>query len=235
MPLLEVDNLFVSYGNVPALRGVTLQFEPGEVVSILGPNGAGKTTLLRALAGVERVKSGRATLGGRVITDLPAWRIARQGLAHVPQGRRCFSSLTVEENLMLGGAQLNRADLTSRVEEVFVYFPALLEKRRQMAGELSGGQQQMLAIGRALVSRPRVLMVDEPSLGLAPTIIKSLGPILLRLAKEEGTAVILAEQNVGLASLCSETGYILTNGRVAIQGKIVDLAPNLMEIYTGAS
>lgn len=235
MSLLEIVDARVSYGNIPALRGVSLAVESGEVVSILGPNGAGKTTLLRMLAGVERMQSGSISLGGQDIHSLPAWKISRLGLAHVPQGRRCFSSLSVEENLILGGVQLRRAELVTRINEAFKYFPALQEKKDQMAGELSGGQQQMLAICRALISRPRVLMIDEPSLGLAPTIVKSLGPILSRLASEEGTAIILAEQNVGLASLCSEMGHILINGRFVLQGIISDLAPNLMEIYTGGN
>jgi branched-chain amino acid transport system ATP-binding protein len=233
IPLLRVDDVHVSYGRTPALRGVSFVVRAGELVSFLGPNGAGKTTLLRAISGLAPISQGFVELSGRDITKLNTWKTAQQGIAHVPQGRRCFVNLTVAENLALGARKARRAEIKDRVASVCKHFPMLAEKSRQLAGQLSGGQQQMLAVARALMSQPTVLLIDEPSLGLAPAVVKSLGPILTGLAGETGTAVILAEQNVGLASACTSTTYVLRGGVCVLSGPVEEIKPRLMSLYSG--
>jgi branched-chain amino acid transport system ATP-binding protein len=232
-PLLLVEDVHIAYGRSPAVNGVSIAVERGEVVALLGPNGAGKSSLLRGISGVARIVRGAVLLAGKDITSYPEWRRARLGVALVPQGRRCFPQLSVRDNLVLGGGTIKKSEFSRRVEDVYEYFPALRTKAGQAAGELSGGQQQMLAIGRALMARPDVLMIDEPSLGLAPAVVKSLAPILQSLAAQRQMAVLLAEQNIGLATACSTSGYVLRSGVCVLRGSLADIAPRLMSVYTG--
>jgi branched-chain amino acid transport system ATP-binding protein len=232
-PLLSVDRLHVKYGTVPAVRGVSLKVDAGEVVCILGPNGAGKSTLLRAVSGLVASSSGEVRLAGSVLDRRTAWSAASQGVAHVPQGRRCFPNLTVEENMILGAYHVEARQLKSRLQGLYEAFPVLEEKRRRPAAHLSGGQQQMLAIARALMSAPRVLMLDEPSLGLAPLIVKFLAPVLLEQAATHGTAVLLAEQTSSLAAICASRGYVMHGGVFTIDGSIHEIGDRLVAEYFG--
>jgi branched-chain amino acid transport system ATP-binding protein len=195
-PLLKVSELRVNYGAVAAIRGVTLSVSAGEVVALLGANGAGKSTLLRTVSGLIRPRAGRILLGGEAIHRLPPARIVRLGVAHCPEGRRVFGSLTVAENLRLGAAaRADRAGITADRERIYAMFPILAERMTQPAGTLSGGEQQMLAMGRALMARPRVLLLDEPSLGLAPLLVQQIFRTLAEL-KAEGVTMLLVEQNI---------------------------------------
>jgi branched-chain amino acid transport system ATP-binding protein len=214
--LLELDGVEARYGPVHALHGVSLAVEEGSVVAVLGPNGAGKTTTLRAISGTVR-RAGRIRLGGRPIGRLGPDAVARLGVAHVPEGRGTFSELTVWENLRLG-AYTRRGSIRPELERVFTYFPWLSERRRQQAGTLSGGEQQMLALARAFVHRPRLLLLDEPSLGLAPVLVAELFRIVRELNEDEGLTVLVVEQNAHLALQAAEAGYVLEAGRVALSG-----------------
>ncbi|BDG60936.1 ABC transporter ATP-binding protein [Caldinitratiruptor microaerophilus] len=221
--LLTVTDLHVYYGSVHALKGVSLEVAEGEVVALLGANGAGKTTLLRTISGLVRPRQGEIRLGDRVITHLPAHEIVALGVAHAPEGRRVFGTLTVEENLTLG-AYVRGA--TPEVEEtrawVYDLFPRLRERRRQMAGTLSGGEQQMLAIGRALMARPRLLLLDEPSLGLAPLLVQSIFRTIAEIARQ-GVTILLVEQNARAALRLAQRGYVLTTGTILASGSAAEL------------
>ena len=216
--MLEVQNLQVAYGAAPALWGVTFELRGRELLCVVGPNGAGKTTLINTLAGVLRAKAGRMVFEGRDITALPAHRFCEAGIAIVPEGRRLFGSMSVLENLEIGSilpaAKAKRADSLAMV---LALFPALKEKLAQAAGELSGGQQQMVAIGRALMARPRLLLLDEPSLGLSPLIVQELFGAIRRVNRE-GTAVLLVEQNVATALRVADRAYVLEEGRMVAEG-----------------
>jgi branched-chain amino acid transport system ATP-binding protein len=216
--LLEVEALRASYGPLQALHGVDVTVEEGGVVAILGPNGAGKTTILRALSGMVRT-SGRATFDGRSLIGLPTERIVRLGVAHVPEGRGTFPTLTVEENLRLG-AYLRRsaAEVNEDLERWYGVFPRLADRRSQAAASLSGGEQQMLAIARALLLRPRLLLLDEPSLGLAPMVTKELFTVLGRIKREQHTTMLLVEQNANLALELADHAYVLEAGRTVLAG-----------------
>ena len=218
MPLLELRNVTARYGPIRALHGVSLTVEEGEVVALLGANGAGKTTTLRAVSGTVRT-GGQIVFDGGPIARRRPESIARRGIAHVPEGRGLFSELTVWENLRLG-AYVNgdRKSLQEESERVFEYFPWMADRRDQPAATLSGGEQQMLALGRALVSRPRLLMLDEPSLGLAPTIVAELFRIVRHLNEERGTTVLVVEQNANIALQTAARAYVLEVGRVALHG-----------------
>jgi branched-chain amino acid transport system ATP-binding protein len=220
-PLLELDNVEARYGPIKALQGVSLAVGEGEVVALLGANGAGKTTTLRAVSGTVR-RTGRISFAGRALERRSAEAVARAGIAHVPEGRGTFRELTVRENLRLG-AWTRRGRLHGEEERVLVHFPALAERTRQPAGTLAGGEQQMLALARALMARPRLLMLDEPSLGLAPLVVASIFAILRRLNEEEGLAVLLVEQNATLAFEAASTAYVLETGRVALSGPADEL------------
>jgi branched-chain amino acid transport system ATP-binding protein len=226
MSLLELRGLEVAYGDLPALRGVSVSVEAGETLSVVGANGAGKTTMLRAISGLMRPRAGQIVLDGERLDSLPSHAIVARGVVQVPEGRKIFPSLTVLENLELGSyvaaAKARRRD---GLAEVFELFPRLKERERQAAGTMSGGEQQMLAIGRALMARPRVLMLDEPSLGLAPLMVKEIFRIIGEINRS-GTTVLLVEQNTRQALALSRRGYVLENGRVVLEGSGVELLGN---------
>jgi branched-chain amino acid transport system ATP-binding protein len=217
MTLLEVERLEARYGDVPALHDVSLRVEDGTIVALLGANGAGKTTTLRAISGLVR-KSGEIVFGGRRITRYSPERIARLGVAHVLEGRGVMGELTVRENLRLGAHLRWDRGVKRDLAKIYEYFPILEQRQTQLAGTLSGGQQQMLVIGRALMARPRLLMLDEPSLGLAPLVVREIYSILARLNEEEGLTVLVVEQNAALALNSAATAYVLEVGRVALEG-----------------
>jgi branched-chain amino acid transport system ATP-binding protein len=219
--LLELEDVEARYGPVHALHGISLSVEEGSVVTVLGPNGAGKTTTLRAISGTVR-RSGRIAFAGRPLDRLGPDAVARLGVAHVPEGRGTFSELTVWENLKLG-AYSRRGSIEPELQRVFTYFPWLSERRRQDAGTLSGGEQQMLALARAFVHRPRLLLLDEPSLGLAPVLVAELFRIVRELNEDEGLTVLVVEQNAHLALQAAHAGYVLEAGRVVLAGTSEEL------------
>jgi branched-chain amino acid transport system ATP-binding protein len=217
--MLEVHDLQVAYGQARALWGVSFTLRARELLCVVGPNGAGKTTLINALAGVLRSQSGRIVLEGRDITALPPHRFCEAGLAIVPEGRRLFGSMSVLENLEIGSLlAAAKAKRSESIEQVLALFPALKPKLGQAAGELSGGQQQMVAIGRALMARPRILLLDEPSLGLSPLIVQEMFGAIRRVNEEAGTAVLLVEQNVATALRVAHRAYVLEEGRMVAEG-----------------
>jgi branched-chain amino acid transport system ATP-binding protein len=218
---LVVRDLFAGYQQVPVVRELNLEVRPGEVVALLGPNGAGKTTTLETIAGLNRPISGTVELSGENIGGIPAHLLARRGLALVPEGRALFPGLTVREHLRLAGKRGRGVD--SREEELLEMLPELRKCLARKAGLLSGGEQQMLAVGRALVTRPRLLLVDEMSLGLAPVIVERLLPILRRAADELGASVLFVEQHVALALEISDRAYVLTHGRIRLEGAAAEL------------
>ena len=224
--MLEVQNLSVAYGDVRVLHGVTLRVGRGEIVSLVGANGAGKTTTLRAVSGLLPVAEGDINFDGDPITGLAPSRIVERGLAHVPEGRQLFTNMTVRENLEMG-AYLPRAKsvLAETLAWVTGLFPRLGERSAQLAGTLSGGEQQMLAIGRALMSRPRLLILDEPSLGLAPIMVKAIFDAVTRINKD-GTTVLLVEQNLVQSLRLSHRGYVLETGRIVLEGTGAELLAN---------
>jgi branched-chain amino acid transport system ATP-binding protein len=236
-PLLEVSDLRVNYGAVAAIRGVTLSVSAGEVVALLGANGAGKSTLLRTVSGLTRPRAGRITLGGEAIHRLPPARIVRLGIAHCPEGRRVFGSLTVAENLRLGAAaRADRTGMDADRDRIYAMFPILAERMTQAAGTLSGGEQQMLAMGRALMARPRVLLLDEPSLGLAPLLVRQIFRTLAEL-KASGVTMLLVEQNINLALDLADRAYVLRTGEVSLAGSAADLKADYESVaaaYLGA-
>ncbi|GAA4624022.1 ABC transporter ATP-binding protein [Actinoallomurus vinaceus] len=233
--MLEVSDLEVSYGGVQALRGMSLTVGEGEIVALLGNNGAGKTTMLSAVSGLVRPGAGRIAYEGADITREPPPKIVGRGLVHVPEGRRIFSTLTVHENLLLGGYLVRDAkELARRVDRAYTLLPKLAERRDQHGGTLSGGEQQMLAIGRALVAGPRLLMLDEPSMGLAPLIVAAVMDVI-RDINEAGTSVLLVEQNAKAALKIAHRGYVIENGRCVLDGPAADLAADsrVVEAYLG--
>ena len=220
--LLELSDVTARYGQVVALHGVSLTVDDGEIVALLGANGAGKTTTLRAVSGTVR-RTGDVVLGGRRLTRATPETVARYGVAHVPEGRGIFAELTVWENLRMGGYIVRRPDFAT----VLGYFPWLQERRNQQAGTLSGGEQQMLALARAFLSRPRLLMLDEPSLGLAPLITREVFRVVTELNQKEGLAVLVVEQNAAVALAAAQRGYVLETGRIAVTGSAADLKSNV--------
>ena len=222
MPLLELEQLEARYGAVRALHGLSLTVDEGTIVALLGANGAGKTTALRAISGLVR-KSGEIVFGGRRITRYAPERIARLGIAHVPEGRGGIAELTVRENLRLGAHLRRGRSVKDDLAAVYGYFPVLEEKQGDPAGSLSGGQQQMLVIGRALMAQPRLLMLDEPSLGLAPLVVREIYAVLERLNRERGLTVLVVEQNASVALQTASSAYVLEVGRIALQGASVEL------------
>ena len=228
--MLKVKNLQVYYGMIHALRATSLHVKPKEIVALIGANGAGKTTMLSAVSGVVRAASGEVSLDGKEITRLRADRIVREGIAHVPEGRHVFKPLTVEDNLLLGAYHRysfrRRELLRAEIEDVFSLFPALAGRRKQPAGTLSGGEQQMLAIGRALLSSPKVLLLDEPSMGLAPRIVREIFDHIAMLRREREMTILLVEQNARGALAIADRGYVLETGRVVLQGSSEELLAN---------
>ncbi|HNW84682.1 MAG: ABC transporter ATP-binding protein [Candidatus Cryosericum sp.] len=225
--LLAVKDLVVNYGAVQALKGVTLELGDRDIVAVLGANGAGKTTLLKSISHIQPVRSGSVLFNGTDLATVPAFRLAELGIAHVPEGRQVFSTLTTEENLNVGAYGVRNQpagkQLAKTKDWVFDLFPILKERRKQLAGTLSGGEQQMLAIGRGLISKPRVLLLDEPSLGLAPIIVQEIFRVIRQIHEEEGVSILLVEQNARKALGVARFGYILELGKVAIEGEACDL------------
>ncbi len=235
-PVLELQELRVRYGNVEALHGVSLTVNAGEIVTLLGANGAGKSTTLRAVSGLLRPSSGRILLDGKPADLVPAHERVRLGIAQAPEGRRIFGTLTVAENLALGAFTRRDEEETARTTAwIYELFPVLEERRAQLAGTLSGGEQQMLAIGRALMARPRVLLLDEPSLGLAPLLVKSIFGVIRHINASTGVSVVLVEQNARAALKLAHRGYVLEVGNVALQGDAAALAadPKVQSAYLG--
>jgi len=224
MALLSIENLKVRYGAIHALHGISITVEPGEIVTLIGANGAGKSTTLRAVSGLCKCAAGRIVFDGKDLAGLPPHKILRLGLAQVPEGRGIFPNLTVDENLDLGAfARKNHREVLSDRDRVFVLFPRLKERLRQRAGTLSGGEQQMLAIGRALLARPRLMLLDEPSLGLAPQLVQTIFKII-REINASGTTIFLVEQNAHMALQVANRAYVLEVGSVVMQGDAKQLA-----------
>ena len=234
--MLEVTNLQVSYGAIHALHGVSLKVNPGEIVTLIGANGAGKSTTLRAISGLVKAQAGSVTYDGRPITNLAPHEIVKRGLSQVPEGRMVFANLTVLENLKMG-AYLRRdpAGIAKTMDHVFSVFPRLKEREQQIAGTLSGGEQQMLAIGRALMSQPKFLMLDEPSLGIAPLLVKTIFEKIVEINREQGITILLVEQNANLALEISKFGYVLETGRIILQDSAAALRqdPKVKSAYLG--
>ena len=233
-PALEIDDVAVYYDKRRALEGVTLTVERGEIVTLLGANGAGKSTTLRAVSGLVRAARGRIVYEGRDISHAPADAIVAAGVGHVPEGREIFGEFTVLENLLVGGHTVPRRQIGERIEEAFRLFPVLRERRLQAAGTLSGGEQQMLAIGRALMPRPRLLLLDEPSLGLAPLLSREIFDVIRRI-NADGVSVLLVEQNARRALALATRGYVLETGRLVASGPSAGLAadPRVRRAYLG--
>jgi branched-chain amino acid transport system ATP-binding protein len=232
---LEARDLVVSYGEVPGVRGISLYVEQGEIVALLGANGAGKSTTLKALMGMERSKSGAILLNGVDVTGEPAYTAPRRGVSLVPEGRRIFKRMTVKENLEVGGVTRSAAERPALLAQVYAMFPRLDERSAQLAGTLSGGEQQMLAIGRALMAKPHFVLFDEPSLGLAPLVVAGVMDAVRRISREFGVGAILVEQNVEVALDVASRAYVLSRGRIALQGEsaAVRTDPALRQAYLG--
>jgi branched-chain amino acid transport system ATP-binding protein len=233
--MLEILNLKVSYGAIKALDGVSLSVPQGSIVALLGANGSGKTTLIRAVMGLAAPLSGQILLDGRELTGLAPHEVVRRGVAVVPEGRRIFVNLSVHENLLLGGyCRWDKQAGSRDLEEIYAIFPRLSERRGQLAGSLSGGEQQMLALGRGLMSRPRLLLLDEPSLGLAPLLVREVFKIIDRLNRR-GVTILLVEQNAAVALKIAAYAYVLETGRVVLEGPGAELLsqPRLKDAYLG--
>ncbi len=243
MYMLQVENVEVVYNDVVlVLKGLSLRAEKGGITALLGANGAGKSTTLKAISGLLRAEDGEVTEGGILFEGTPithwnADRIVRSGIFQVMEGRRVFEDLTVEENLRCGAFTRPRSEFAGSLERVYTYFPRLQERRKQLAGYMSGGEQQMLAIGRALMARPKLLLLDEPSLGLAPLLVEEIFQIVSRVNKEEGVTILLVEQNARAALNIASMGYIMENGRIVLDGPAQDLLhnPDVQEFYLGLS
>lgn len=224
--LLQLKDIYVHYGPVAAVRGISIDVKEADFVTLIGSNGAGKSTVLRTISGLSHPSSGVIEFNGLSIEKMSADKILKLGIAHVPEGRRVFKDLSVTENLLLGAYTRNdQADIQRDIEEIFDYFPRLRERKNQQARTMSGGEQQMVAIGRALMSRPRILLLDEPSLGLAPVIVQEIARILVEINKR-GVAVILVEQNAELALELAQHGYVLETGNIALEGEASGLMDN---------
>jgi len=232
--LLQIEALASCYGRIPALKGIDLHIGAGELVALVGANGAGKTTLLRALSGVQPVSAGHVRFEGVDITHAPPERRVRLGIVQVPEGRQVFGPLSVEDNLRLGAYLRGRAQAEESIERVYAMFPVLKSKRREAAGTLSGGQQQMLAIGRALMAAPRLLLLDEPSMGLAPRLVEDIFGCV-RSLKQASTTIFLVDQNARAALAVADRAYVLETGRVVLEGAGADLLENdqVKEAYLG--
>jgi branched-chain amino acid transport system ATP-binding protein len=234
-PLLDLKELQVAYGGIQAVKGIDLHVDQGELVCLIGANGAGKTTTLKGITGLQPIKSGKIHYAGEDITGKPAFQLVRKGLSMVPEGRGVFGALTIEENLAMGAyARDDRAAIKDDIERVFGLFPRLKERRKQTAGTLSGGEQQMLAMGRALMSRPKLLLLDEPSMGLAPLMVQKVFETVMAVSKE-GVTILLIEQNAKLALEVSSRGYVMESGEITLQGKAKQLLsdPKVRAAYLG--
>ena len=224
MSMLEVKDLQVYYGVIQALKGISFHVEQGDVIALIGANGAGKTTTLQTLTGIIPAKAGSIVFEGKDLTKTPAHKIVEMGMAHVPEGRRVFADMSVYENLLMGAyTRKDKNEIAQSLEMVYKRFPRLKERTGQRAGTLSGGEQQMLAMGRALMERPRVLLLDEPSMGLAPLLVKEIFSII-KTINEEGTTVLLVEQNANMALSIADYAYVLETGRITLSGPAADLS-----------
>jgi branched-chain amino acid transport system ATP-binding protein len=234
VPLLEVSDIRTHYGSIEALKGVSLTVEEGEVVTLIGSNGAGKSTTLRSISGLTPASSGRISFGGQDITRVPAHEIVAYGIALSPEGRHCFPRMTVRENLDLGAHHRRGAEVAVDLERVFELFPRLHEREKQKAGTMSGGEQQMLAIGRALMARPRLLMLDEPSMGIAPILVQRIYETIGEINRD-GVTILLVEQNANYALDISARGYVLETGRVVLANDSAQLRddPEVQRAYLG--
>ncbi|EFL51320.1 ABC transporter related protein [Solidesulfovibrio fructosivorans JJ]] len=233
--MLEIADIHTFYGNIQALRGVSLRIEAGEIVTLIGANGAGKTTTLMSISGVTPPRRGKVTFLGQETTRFSTERIVSLGITQVPEGRMIFPRLTVKENLLMGGyLRRDKAELRADEEKVYDLFPVLKERRAQMGGTLSGGEQQMLAIGRALLARPKLLLLDEPSLGLAPLVVENIFEIIQQINRD-GVTVLLVEQNAQMALQIAHRGYVLETGRLTLEGPARDLLndPKVRSAYLG--
>jgi branched-chain amino acid transport system ATP-binding protein len=234
-PLLSIENLKVAYGPTEVLHGVSLDVKPGEIVTLIGSNGAGKTTLLKSLFGAPRAREGRIVFRGEDITEVPTHRVARRGLSLVPEGRHIFPAMSVVENLKMGlTSRPNPTGVEEDLQTIFRLFPRLEERSTQRAGTLSGGEQQMLAIGRSLMAKPELLLLDEPSLGLAPLVVKAIFETLKQVASQ-GMTIFLVEQNANQALRLADRAYVLTNGRITMTGQGLELLANkdVQKAYLG--
>ena len=221
--MLKIEDLYVSYGMINAIKGVSFEVNEGEVVSLIGANGAGKTTILHTITGLLKPKSGSVMFEGKELTSTPAHEIVKLGMAHVPEGRRVFADLSVYDNLMLGAyTRKDKNEIAKTLEMVYERFPRLEERKKQTAGTLSGGEQQMLAMGRALMSKPRIILMDEPSMGLSPLFVNEVFDIIKKISAS-GTTVLLVEQNAKKALSISDRAYVLETGKIALTGKASDL------------
>lgn len=232
---LKVDQIHAYYGNIHALRGVSFEVGEGEIVTLIGSNGAGKSTLLNAISGLIRTKDGEVLLEGRRIDGLAAHKIVEAGISQVPEGRKIFSRLSVQENLEMGAfLRKDKVKISEDMEKAFQLFPRLRERLKQIAGTLSGGEQQMLAIGRALMAQPRILLLDEPSMGLAPILVDAIFDTIQRINRE-GTTILLVEQNALMAFQIAKRGYVLQTGQMVMQGETIDLQNNdmIQNLYLG--
>ena len=223
MAMLEVKDLEVYYGVIQAIKGVSFHVDQGEVIALIGANGAGKTTILHTVTGLLAPKKGSVYFEGKEITKMPAHKIVSLGMAHVPEGRRVFAELSVYENLKMGAyTRKDRSEIAATLEKVYERFPRLKERRNQMAGTLSGGEQQMLAMGRALMSKPKIILMDEPSMGLSPILVNEIFDIIQEVSNS-GTTVLLVEQNAKKALSIADRAYVLETGKISIEGKAKDL------------
>jgi branched-chain amino acid transport system ATP-binding protein len=226
MTLLSIAEIHTFYGNIEALKGVTIEVEEGEIVTLIGANGAGKSTLLMTICGRPRAAHGRIDLHGHDITRMPTYEIMRRGIAHAPEGRRIFSRMTVLENLQIGATVADPSHFDEDLRRVFALFPVLEQRQTQRGGTLSGGEQQMLAIGRALMSRPRLLLLDEPSLGLAPLIVKQIFEVIREINEQQKVTVLLVEQNAYHALRLARRAYVMQTGKITLSGTGRELLAN---------
>jgi len=233
--MLKIENMNVYYGNIHAIKGVNFHVNEGEIVTLIGANGAGKSTILKTISGLMPSKTGSISFRGENISRVAPHKIVRRGLAHAPEGRRIFLQMSVRENLEMGNYTQSAATMRERMEQIYSHFPRLKERHKQVAGTLSGGEQQMLAIGRALMSRPKLLMLDEPSMGLAPLLVVEIFKIV-RECNAAGVTILLVEQNANMALSISDRAYVLETGNIALEGSAEDLISNdeVKKAYLGA-
>ena len=236
MNILEVNDLNVYYGGIHAIKNISFEIKKGEIVSLIGAHGAGKTSTLHAISGLIPIKAGEISLNGMNVTNIEAHKLVTQGMAHVPEGRRIFTELTVLENLEMGAYTRNDyTQIKEDMEEMFKLFPRLAERKKQLAGTMSGGEQQMLAMARALMSKPSLLLLDEPSMGLAPLFVQEIFKIIEKVNKEQGVTVLLVEQNANMALSIADRGYVLETGQIILEGTGKELItnPEIKKAYLG--
>ncbi|MBP3453919.1 MAG: ABC transporter ATP-binding protein [Clostridia bacterium] len=235
MSLLKIDNIHVFYGAIHAIKGISFEVNEDEIVTLIGANGAGKSTTLNTIAGLLKPRSGKVTFNGTDLASIPASKVVSQGMALCPEGRRIFQQMTVRENLEMGGFTRNKAEIPASMDEMFQRFPRLKEREKQIAGTLSGGEQQMLAMARALMSRPKLLMLDEPSMGLAPILVEQIFDIIKEL-HGSGTTILLVEQNAQMALSVADRAYVLETGTISMEGPAQELLHNdaVRKAYLGS-